>query len=112
MKKLLFAILLLVGISAQAQTIVNDNPYKVDPSSTATFYIDLSNFTHYKEKGFFNLTIRTPAGNVGNVRINTESSSMTNAPNYLASLIDVIRVSGNRIYFSFDNAADFVWITF
>ncbi len=112
MKKLLFAFLVLMCGVASGQTIMGDNPYKVDPSSTDTFYIDLSNFTHHKVNGFFEITVRTPTGNVGNVRINSERADMTNAPDLPESTIVIIRFSGTRLYFDFDNAADLAWITF
>lgn len=111
MKKLILVFAFaLVMFGANAQVIAGDNPYKVDPSNADTFYIDMSNFMHHKVDGFFNITIKTPSGNTGNVRVNTEGPSMTNAPDIPENTVIIIRFSGNRIYFDFDSATDIAWI--
>jgi hypothetical protein len=75
MKKILFAILILVSAAAQAQTTfpITGSPQTITITDTNTNIIDLP-------KGrFVEIWVRFPSANIGTVQINTEGSDMTTA---------------------------------
>lgn len=110
MKKLLFAILLLVGVSAQAQITVNGNSFVINPADTNVEEIIISERLSKDTMIMFKI----PSTNSGTVKINMLSSDMTNADAEAATaedrIIPPLTIKGQRFWIQFSNAADTVTI--
>lgn len=114
MKKLLFAILILVSATVSAQTtytFATYDPLEITaPDNTNTHILQLAT------NGEKDVLIMFPAGNSGTVKINTQSSTITNSPSLSATTNPngiVVRskaVTGYKIYLRFSNASDKVVI--
>jgi len=117
MKKLLFAILLLVGVSAQAQITYTFNTYDpltiVAPDNTNTHVIQIPNYTT------MDVLIYFPSGNSGTVKVNVASSTMTgtgistfsNTSHPAGIIVRVTAKTGYKINLLFSNTSDQVVVT-
>jgi hypothetical protein len=115
MKKLLFFLLLLVGVAAQAQTtytLTTVNPLEIVlPDTTNTHIIQLPT------TGPVSVRIQFASGNSGTVRINAHGAVLTNSPE-MSATTDVNGISinstaktGYKIRFRGTNAGDILIVT-
>jgi len=115
MKNLLIAFFLLISASSFAQTtytFATYDPLEITaPDNTNTHILQLAT------NGEKDVLIIFPTGNSGTVKINTQSSTITNSPSLSATthpngiFVRSKAVTGYKIYFRFSNTSDKVIIT-
>ena len=106
MKNLLLALLLFVSAAAvgQDEITVSVNPREVALGTTNVTKVNL-NPGHRKV-----MKIYFPSTNVGTVKVNTTSSTVTASPAYPAGTTDFLDVK-DYFYIQLSNSADKFWIS-
>lgn len=106
MKKIVFISLLFISTVGFSQITIDSNPYSMNPAATTVITVQNSQINHTS------LFIYIPDTNTGTVKINTESSDMTNAVTYPAGTARYVWITfKNRWYIQFSVDTDTVEVS-